>query len=214
MQETQEAQVPSLGQEDPLEEKMVTHSSILAWETPRTEELGGLQSMWLQKSRTRRSNSTTKWQRHARLFAHMWVCLVKQNIFLTLFNKKVKVKLLSHVRLFETPWTVAYQALLSMAFSRQECWSGLLFPPPGIFPTQESNPGLPHCRQMLYRLSHQGSQEIIFRLLIILTQCKCRVNSCVQQIKVLLSGTFWNFFPRSLVEFMNVEPLDTEGCLS
>ena len=38
---------------------------------------------------------------------------------------KVKVKLLSHVRLFATPWTVAHQAPLSMGFSRQECWSGL-----------------------------------------------------------------------------------------
>ena len=41
---------------------------------------------------------------------------------------KVKVKSLSRVRLFATPWTVAYQALLSMGFSRQEYWSGLLFP--------------------------------------------------------------------------------------
>ena len=40
----------SLGQEDPLEELMTTHSSILAWEIPWTEELGGLQSMGLQKS--------------------------------------------------------------------------------------------------------------------------------------------------------------------
>ena len=38
----QETQVPSLGQEDPLEEEMATHSSILAWEIPRTEEPGGL----------------------------------------------------------------------------------------------------------------------------------------------------------------------------
>ena len=36
----------------------------------------------------------------------------------------VEVKSLSHVRLFVTPWTVAYQAPLSMGFSRQECWSG------------------------------------------------------------------------------------------
>ena len=49
MQETQEAQVPSLGQEDPLEEKMVTHSSILAWEIPLAEEPGGLQSMGSQR---------------------------------------------------------------------------------------------------------------------------------------------------------------------
>ena len=43
----------------------------------------------------------------------------------------------------------------SMEFSRQEYWSGLPFPFPGIFPTQGSNLGLLHCRQMLYRLSHQ-----------------------------------------------------------
>ena len=43
----------------------------------------------------------------------------------------------------------AHQAPPSMEFSRQEYWSGLPFPSPGIFPTQESNPGLPHCRQTL-----------------------------------------------------------------
>ena len=53
---------------------------------------------------------------------------------------KVKVKSLSRVRLFVTPWTVAYQAPLSMRFSRQEYWSGLLFPSPGHL----SNPGIKH----------------------------------------------------------------------
>ena len=43
---------------------------------------------------------------------------------------KVKVKSLSRVRLFQTPWTVAYQAPLSMGFSRQEYWSGLPLPSP------------------------------------------------------------------------------------
>ena len=43
-------------------------------------------------------------------------------------RKKKDRKLLSRVRLFATPWTVAYQALLSMGFSRQEYWSGLPFP--------------------------------------------------------------------------------------
>ena len=47
----QETQARSLGWEDPLEEEMATHFSILAWETPRTEEPDGLQSMWSQ-SRT------------------------------------------------------------------------------------------------------------------------------------------------------------------
>ena len=45
MQETKETQVQSLGQEDPLEEEMAAHSSILAWEIPWTKEPGGLQSM-------------------------------------------------------------------------------------------------------------------------------------------------------------------------
>ena len=49
-----------------------------------------------------------------------------------------EVKSLSRVRLFATPWTVAYQAPQSMEFSRQEYWSGLLFPSPGDLP----NPGI------------------------------------------------------------------------
>ena len=49
MQEIQETRVPSLGQEDPLEEKIATHSSTLTWTTPWTEESGGQQSMRLQR---------------------------------------------------------------------------------------------------------------------------------------------------------------------
>ena len=45
----QEVQLQSLGWEDPLEEDMATHSSILAWEIPRTEGPSGLQSMGLQR---------------------------------------------------------------------------------------------------------------------------------------------------------------------
>ena len=52
---------------------------------------------------------------------------------------KVKLKSLSCVWLFATPWTVACQAALSMGFSRQEYWSGLPFFPAGIFPTQGLN---------------------------------------------------------------------------
>ena len=46
-----ETQVQSLGREDPLEKEMATHSSILAWRIPWTEEPGGLQSMGLQRVR-------------------------------------------------------------------------------------------------------------------------------------------------------------------
>ena len=47
----QETQVRTLGQEDPLEKEMMTHSSILAWEIPWTEEPGGLQSVGSQRGR-------------------------------------------------------------------------------------------------------------------------------------------------------------------
>ena len=52
------------------------------------------------------------------------------------------VCVLSHVQLFMTPWTAALQAPLSTEFFRQEYWNRLLFPTPGIFPTQGSNPCL------------------------------------------------------------------------
>ena len=105
---------------------------------------------------------------------------------------RLVLKLLNHVKLFETPWSVQ-----SIEFSRLEYWSGEPFPSPGdlpnpgikprspplqadslpaepqgkpkntgvgslsllqgIFPTQELNPGLLHCRRILYQLSHKGS---------------------------------------------------------
>ena len=85
--------------------------------------------------------------------------VIKKNFFL-LHHKTywilVPWKLLSHVRLFATPWTIQ-----SMEFSRPEYWSGKLFPSWQIFPIQGSNPGLLHCRQIFYQLSHQGSPRIL-----------------------------------------------------
>ena len=104
-----------------------------------------------------------------------WVAISFSNAW----KWKVKGKSLSRVRLLATPWTTAHQAPPSMGFSRQEYWSGgplpslhglyspwnspgqntgvgSLFLLQGIFPTQTSNPGLPHCRQILYQLSHKG----------------------------------------------------------
>ena len=55
--------------------------------------------------------------------------------------QKLKVKLLSCVRLFATPWTVALQAPLFMELSRQEYWNGLPFPSPGALPHPGIEPG-------------------------------------------------------------------------
>ena len=53
------------------------------------------------------------------------------------------MKSLCHVQLFVTPWSVAYQAPLSIGFSRQEYWSGLPFPSPGHLPYPGIKPGSP-----------------------------------------------------------------------
>ena len=65
VKEMQETPAQSLGQEDPLEEGMATHSSILAWKTPWTEAPGGLQSMGLL--RARHDLETKKQQPHHHL---------------------------------------------------------------------------------------------------------------------------------------------------
>ena len=71
-------------------------------------------------------------------------------------SKVSKVKSLSRVQLFVTPWTVAYQTPLSWDFAGKSTGVGCHSLLQEIFLTQGLNPGVPHCRQMLYCLSHQG----------------------------------------------------------
>ena len=75
-------------------------------------------------------------------------------------NKWSEVKSLSRVRLFVTPWTVAYQAPLSMGFSRQNTGVGYHFLLQRIFPTQGSNLGPPYRRQRLL-LSEPPGKSLI-----------------------------------------------------
>ena len=72
---------PSLGQEDPLEKDMATHSSILAWRIPWTEEPGGLQSMGSQKSWTQLSDVE---------------CIQNFKISSQLYAKLVNVEIIKH----------------------------------------------------------------------------------------------------------------------
>ena len=74
---------------------------------------------------------------------------------------KVKVKLLSCVQLFATPWTVAYQAPPPWDSPGKNTGMGSHALLQGIFPTQGTNPGFPHCRWILYHLSHEGSPWIL-----------------------------------------------------
>ena len=72
---------------------------------------------------------------------------------------KVKVKSLSRVQLFVTPWTVPYQALLPMGFSRQEYWSELPFPSPGDLADPGIEPGSPalQAEALLYEPPEKSS---------------------------------------------------------
>ena len=106
---------------------MATHSSVLAWGIPGTAGPGGLPSLgshrvghdWSDLAATaaaclliRQSDLTVPWT----------LCNENQHILL------LRLSRFSHVRLFATPWTAAYQAPPSMGFSRQEYWSGLPLP--------------------------------------------------------------------------------------
>ena len=64
----------------------------------------------------------------------------------------IQAQSLTCAQLFVTLWTVTLQALLSMGFSRQENWSELPFPCPGIFPSQGLNPRLPHWQAVFFFL--------------------------------------------------------------
>ena len=101
--------------------------------------------------------------------------------------------MLSHVQLFATPRTVAHQAPLSMAFSRQEYWSGLPFPSPGDLP----NPGIKLASLALQvdslPLRHQGSSHKDIKMIIHKLENKgpwwclsCR-DSSLQPVKLSFS---------------------------
>ena len=106
----------------------------------------------------------------------------------------------SHVQLFVTQWTVARQALLSLAFSRQEYWSGLPCPPPGESSYPRIEPSLPHCRQILCLMGRQGSfTDTIFHLkgwhgfsvlniLVMFSQKQLEGDYCHKE------HYWWNFF--------------------
>ena len=74
---------------------------------------------------------------------------------------------------FASPWTVACQAPLSMGFPRQECWSGLPFPPPGDLPNPWIEPNLLHWQADSLLLRHLGSPERKIAYLKIWCWIKC-----------------------------------------
>ena len=119
-----EMQAGSLGQKSPLEEKMTTCSSILAWRIPWTEDPGELQSLGLQ---------TVRHGEHT----HTYTCYTPLRTEVGAWKWKRSGSVVSDSA---TWWTVLYQAPLSMGFSRQEYWSGLPFLSPGDLPNRGIEP--------------------------------------------------------------------------
>ena len=145
----QETYVWSLGQEEFPEKGMKTCSSIPAKRIPWTEEPGGLQSIELQTVKYNWVTAAAAAAKSLQLCLTLcdpidgslpgspvpgilqartleWVAISFSNAW----KWKMKVKLLSRVRLLATPWTAAYQAPPSVGFSRQEYWSGVPLPSP------------------------------------------------------------------------------------
>ena len=151
--------VPSLGWEDPLEEGVATHSSILAWRISRTEGSGGLQCVAVPSSRgSSRPRDRTQVSygsclgRLARSFPlapsgkpyYELNSVLSAFVYFFLYSLHVCVlSSFSRGRLFAAPWTTAPQAPLSMGFSRQEYWSGWPRPPPGDLPDPGIKPTSP-----------------------------------------------------------------------
>ena len=100
------------------------------------EEPGGLQSMGLQRVRH-------DWMTPLSFLSFFTSMVVNPCTTFSIKLLQDRVKLLSRVRLFVTPWTVAYQAPPSMGFFRQEYWSGLPFPSPGDLPNAGIEPRSP-----------------------------------------------------------------------
>ena len=150
----QEKQIQSLDGEDPLEEEIATHSSILAWESHGQRSLAGY-SLWGLKESDMTEHAHKVFLRSliAAAAKSLQLCPTLCNprdgrppgspipgilqartlewvsiSFSKAWKWKVKVKPLSCVWLFATPWTVAHQAPPPMGFSRQEYWSGLPLP--------------------------------------------------------------------------------------
>ena len=163
------------------EKEMVAHSSILAWRIPGMEEPCGLPSMglhrvtrlkWLSSSCTYNGNLLQDLQgtllnvrgsldgKGLRESGYIYMygeCLHCTPETVTTLPALCVCTVASVQSSSLLPrWTIAHQALLSMGFYRQECWSGLPWSIQGIFPTQGSNQCLLHCRWILYHWATRG----------------------------------------------------------
>ena len=160
-----ETWVQFLGWEDALEKGTAIHSSILAWRI-HMDRVSGLQSMCTQRVRhdwvTKHSTTLTSQRQNNK--RSWWVVKMLVEIKFVDKNgtnpsKRVNVSC-SVVPSFLRPhWLQPTRLLCPWDFPGKDTGVGCYFLLQGIFPTQGSNPGLLHCRQILYQLSYKGSHS-------------------------------------------------------
>ena len=125
---------------------MATYSITLAWKIPWMEKPGRLQSMGSQRVGHDWETSLSLFFRLIIAFLprskRLWISWLQSPSAVILETPKIS-HCLQMTWLFAIPWTIVYQASLSMGFSRQEYWSGLPFPSPGDLPNPGIEPGSP-----------------------------------------------------------------------
>ena len=165
MQELPKMLVWSLDQEDPVEEEMATHSSILAWEITWREKPSGLQSM----------GSPRNW--------HYLVTECEWSMNVNIHHTCV-LSHFSHVTLCDPNELQPARLLCPWDSPGKSTGVGCHALLHGIFPTQGSNLSLLHCRWILYCLSHQGRPFMTCQKQMRNEKwkCYCRVSfSCIQK---------------------------------
>ena len=148
---------------------MATHSTIIAWRIPWTEEPVGLQSIelhrvghdWRQMQIILAlSPAKRSWEKSPCVSVLLFIKLGSwsRSVILKMFMQLRACKLspFSHVLLFATLWTVPARLLCPWDSPGKNTGVGSYSLLQEIFPTQGSNPGLPYCGQIVHRLSHQG----------------------------------------------------------
>ena len=117
------------------------------------------------------------------------------------FLYKTLCQLLSHVRLFATPRTVACQTLLSLEFSRQEYWSGQPFPSPEDLPDPGIKPGFPALQADSLPTELQGKPLVYLKIKLIIRTSKMDYYITVTPLTILLEVLSYSSVPVTFVYF-------------
>ena len=205
---------------------MANHSSILAWRIPRTGEPGGLQSMGSQRVRHDWAHSThsavmVKENKLLQMAAASIAALRGSPSCLPSHKKFSKISRCVYQGCFQrslvsalelrkkesevaqwkevssaTPWAVTIHP---WDFPGKSTGVGCHFLLQVIFPAQESHPGLPHCRQMLYQLSHQRRTQNTcdFACGPLRTECLFPIALWLSQAPLVLKPDILRAFPGS-----------------